>query len=387
MAQRNITISIKSDNRNYGFTIRNVDATANNVEVSVDLPTNTPNLAQNPFLAMLQNMFNGNNIHLNHDNEPINNRRVPNNPVQPEQVANRVQPNNGDLNSNDIIVFSEITNINPPVPQSGVNNVVNAAVNAISGDRTENVGNAEHEDNTENQLCHDEHDDPDHEHEQEYHSEESEMQEDQEDLEHLEDHENEMHSDSSDPHYQEDETFKKEMQQSVINSMMNTNIREVMKNYWLSTGHLSPEYVNAIQFGNANRKTALFDELLYTHPRAEQVASQQDLNMYREVFVNFDDWIRKTMVAEQNNAKSMDVLKRVDVDFGTYLLKFPKVLDGIVFSELIDLFDKTAGSIVDPHYGNTQNIKTVLMGIRAGVIDDIIKLLDPVNCGCSTCSL
>ncbi len=182
--------------------------------------------------------------------------------------------------------------------------------------------------------------------------------------------------------------YSHELQKCMLKSMVDPVLHEEQytKRFWDSTGHLSTEYTQLMQFGEVSRPAASFSSLIHKHPKAEYLASQNDtLNMYKDIFINFDEWIRRTMILEQNNPETLEVLRTADTCFGLYLLKFPKMMANAQFVKLIELFDKPENSHTQQYNQNASTLKNIIIAINNGILFDIIKFLDPGNCECSTC--
>lgn len=144
---------------------------------------------------------------------------------------------------------------------------------------------------------------------------------------------------------------------------------------------------NCLLFGNPNRPEILFDELVSTNPGINNIRQTKmtSLNFYKEIVNNFDKWIRfwmKTTVAETAIFASY-----LDKVFGVYLLKFTRAISNRSFLKVIHLMEQPLPDETLLQKDKRERLKTVLLALKDGILNEIITLFDSPNCSCYRCML
>lgn len=333
-----LKIKVTSGSRSYNIHVSTAELNSNEVSVEIALPPERPvdmiiNNTQNAVATLFQNM-------LAHENPMLFVQRLVN--VNPEQ---QVPPSN--------------------IPSEAPSNIPAEAPSNIPAEPDRQVASGwGPSDRVVNQEVHvsDQHEYSDHDDDS--------------------DPESDNHSHHND---NEDNNYNRQLQQTLFKSMISSNGYESQstQSYWSSSNHLSPEYARLLQFGNPDRAALSFAALIRNHPRYEFISTQlESLEMYREVFIVFDEWIRNAMIVNKYNAANLETLQCVDTLFGLHLLKFPKFMSHGAFAKLMGLFepDESYNSL------NARKVINILDMIREGILKDVVNLLDPGNCECSSCS-
>lgn len=105
--------------------------------------------------------------------------------------------------------------------------------------------------------------------------------------------------------------------------------------------------------------------------------------MYSETFSALDDWLR-TMMNVQDPI-TVEFAKVLDKEFGKYLLKMAVRLDDNNFARMIHTMD-----IPIRAQGVTENVsrlKQILIGIRQGLLNEVINALNTPDCPCDFCRM
>lgn len=150
----------------------------------------------------------------------------------------------------------------------------------------------------------------------------------------------------------------------------------------------SPESLQPIiyipQAGNPSRAKVPVSEIMKIMPNQPTTQAEHDnRDMFRTTFSTLDDWLRCMMNVV--DPVTVEFAKVLDKAFSQYLLKMPLHLSDDDFARMIHIM-----SIPIRAQGVTENVnilKQIMIGIRQGLLNEVINALNSPGCECAFCKL
>jgi hypothetical protein len=194
---------------------------------------------------------------------------------------------------------------------------------------------------------------------------------------------------SSDQSNYVNNTFIDAIRRAIMQSITGDSMNEENKNrYTFNTTAEDQKIPTSVvpYSGDPFRPPIAFETLADSHPLINEIRQNklESFTFYKEILTNFDNWIRSAM--QSTNTDTADFCKELDKTFGIYLLKFTRVMSNEQFNKMIQIMETDTFEEPQDNKKIREQLKTIIIAIKEGILNEIITVFDTPNCTCIRCS-